>query len=93
MPHLPGLSLAVQVAEARKVEFTPTRPETAPGGAGSGGQNDSNMDLPAVGPDDQRLPAAPTRSEFGSDRSGRSLEDENSHEDSGQSGMGAVPLP
>ena len=85
--------LAVQVAEARKVEFTPTRPETAPGGAGSGGQNDSNMDLPAVGPDDQRLPAAPTRSEFGSDRSGRSLEDENSHEDSGQSGMGAVPLP
>ncbi|MFG0250357.1 MAG: flagellar basal body P-ring protein FlgI [Phycisphaeraceae bacterium JB051] len=80
--------LAVQVAEARKVEFTPTRPETAPGG-----KIDPNMDLPGVGPQDNRLPAAPTRSEFGSDRSDRSLERENSNEDSGQSGMGAVPLP
>lgn len=81
--------LAVHVAEARKIEFTPARPETSPEGKVS-----PSLDLPVVGPDAILTPdSAPIRDEFGSDRSGQGQFDEKSSSQSGTSGMGAVPLP
>lgn len=44
--------LAVEVAQARKIEFTPSRPETTPGAP-----TDTQLDLPTVGPDAVTEPA------------------------------------
>ncbi len=81
--------LAVQVQEARKIEFSPSRPETA-----VPGQPDTNLDLPTVGPDAMDSGLSPSlRPEIGSDRNNQAATNEKSPADSGQSGMGAVPLP
>jgi hypothetical protein len=80
--------LAVEVAQARKIEFVPSRPETGPGG-----QIDPNLNLPDVGPNAMEPPSGSLRPETGSGRDDQDEKSDQSGSNSGKSGMGAVPLP